>query len=78
MIEHLFHNGCGERDALLALVSDWPIIGYYLRGLLARLRRKRRGPKTPVVKIRRDTQSMTETLRGRGVAWGRLSPRGKR
>ena len=31
-----------------------------------------------VVKIRRDTQSMAETLRGRGAAWGRLSPRERR
>lgn len=39
----------------------------------------RRAPVLPqVVKIRRDTQSPTETLRGRGVAWGRLSPRGAR
>lgn len=47
MFEHLLHNGCGERDAVLALVSDWPLIGCYLRGLVLRFRLRRKRSSVP-------------------------------
>lgn len=41
MIEHAFHflsGGCGERDAALALLSQYPVIGHFLAAWLVRFR----------------------------------------
>lgn len=38
MFEHLAHNSCGERDALVAALSTIPLAGVALAALARRLR----------------------------------------